>query len=80
MWNLWFSAIREYTASSPSDNTSFLFDSERFGGVEDLGGLRGHFFVVTLLLSLVLLRATEIALPLRDVPTLLPKCNARKSM
>jgi hypothetical protein len=56
MWNLWFSAIREYTASSPSDNTSFLFDSERFGGgIEDLDGLRGHFFVVAPLLSLVLL-------------------------
>jgi hypothetical protein len=80
MWNLWFSAIREYTASSPSDNTSFLFDSERFDGVDDLDGLRGNFFIVALLLSLVLLQPTEIALPIRDVPTLLPKCNARKSM
>jgi hypothetical protein len=75
MWNLWFSAIREYTASSPSDNTSFLFDSERFGGVDDLDGLRGNFFIVALLLSLVLLQPTEI-----DLPTLLPRCNARKSM
>jgi hypothetical protein len=32
-----------------------LFDSERFDGVEDLDGLRGHFFVVAPLLSLVLL-------------------------
>jgi hypothetical protein len=72
--------MREYTSSSPNANTSSLFDSERFAGVDDLEGFRGRFFFATLQLSLVLLRLTDIVPPISDVPTLLLECSARKSM
>ena len=73
--------MRLYTASSPNASTSSLFDSERLGGVDDLGTLawRDRVFFTTRA-RLVLPNDLLLLLLARNFSTLFLECRTRRSM